>query len=93
MTHYQKLATLLFRVIGVIILAVGVFMVLFAIGAAVLVDRRTGIAIGTIYGPPFLLFGGVFFGLSRKLAGWVCHDFEKTGEDGREKAQKAQEEG
>lgn len=77
MTHYQKLATLLFRVIGVIILAVGAFMVLFAIGAAVLVDRRTGIAIGTIYGPPFLLFGGVFFGLSKRLAGWVCHDFEK----------------
>lgn len=85
MTHYQKLATLLFRVIGVIILAVGVFMVLFAIGAAVLVDRRTGIAIGTIYGPPFLLFGGVFFGLSRKLAGWVCHDFSDTEKVDEEK--------
>lgn len=68
---------MLFRLVGVIIFAIGVFMVIFAIGTAVLVDKRMGIAIGTIYGPPCLLFGGLFFLLSRRLAKWVCFDFEK----------------
>jgi hypothetical protein len=76
MTHYQKLATLLFRVIGVFILAVGVVMLIFAGGAAMLIDRRMGLAIGTIYGPPFLIFGWALFALSKKLASWVCSDFE-----------------
>lgn len=77
MTHYQKLATVIFRVIAMVIVAVGVFMVIFAVGAGMMVDRRMGLAIGAIYGPPFLIFGGIFFYASRKLAEWVCHDFDK----------------
>ena len=80
MTHYQKLATLLFRVIGVIILSIGVVMLIFAAGAALLVDPRMGMAIGAIYGPPCLIFGWVFFGLSKKLAVWICYDFDKSDE-------------
>jgi hypothetical protein len=80
MTHYQKLATLLLRVIGVIILAVGVVALIFAAGAALLIDPRAGLAIGVIYGPPCLIFGYAFFALSKKLASWVCSDFEKTDE-------------
>jgi uncharacterized membrane protein len=77
MTHYQKLATLVFRILAALILAVGVFMMIFAVGAGMMIDRRMGIAIGAVYGPPFLIFGGVFFYASRKLAEWVCYDFEK----------------
>lgn len=84
MTHYQKLVTLIFRVIGTIIIAIGVLMIIFAFGAAMLIDRRTGIAIGTIYGPPCLILGGAFWGLSKKIAGWICHDF-----DGPEKVEVA----
>lgn len=80
MKHYQKLGTLLFRVIGVLILSIGVIMSIFATGIALLIDPRQGMAIGAIYGPPFLIFGWVFFGLSKKLAVWICYDFDKTDE-------------
>lgn len=85
MTHYQKLATVIFRVIAMVIIAIGVFMLIFAVGAGMMVDRRMGLAIGAIYGPPFLIFGGVFFYASRKFAEWVCYDFDKeTKEDSHE---------
>lgn len=92
MTHYQKLATLIFRVIGVIILSVGVIMLILALGAALLVDPRMGIAIAAFYGPPCLIFGWAVFSLSAKLAGWVCHDFDGTDEGSHEEAQKTHEE-
>jgi hypothetical protein len=77
MTHYQKLATLLFRVIGVIILAIGVVMLIFAAVVGLLIDPRAGFALGITYGPPCFIFGWAFFALSKKLASWVCADFEK----------------
>lgn len=77
MTHYQKLATLLFRVIGAALLTLGVFMAIFAVGTGIASETRIGLLLGTLYALPFLLFGGLFFGLGKKLGGWVCYDFEK----------------
>jgi len=87
MTHYQKLATLFFRVIGAALLTLGVFMGIFAIGAGVAAETRVGLLLGTLYALPCLVFGGLFFVLSKKLGGWVCYDFE---EDSRKEAQEAQ---
>jgi hypothetical protein len=77
MTHYQKLAILLFRVIGAALLTLGVFMAIFAIGTGVASETRIGLLLGTLYALPFMIFGSFFFGLSKKLGRWVCYDFEK----------------
>jgi hypothetical protein len=81
MTHYQKLATLLFRVIGSALLTIGIFMGIFALGTGLASDPRVGIIVGSLYSLPCLIFGAAFFFLSRKLAQWVCFDFEKGEEE------------
>lgn len=78
MTHYQKLAALIFRVIATLMLAIGLLALVFGLGAFLLIDRRMGVAIGVIYGPPFLLLGWGLYSLSIKLARWVCDGFEKA---------------
>ena len=68
---------MLFRVVGAALLTIGIFMGLFAIGTGLSGEVRVGILVGSLYSLPCLLFGGLFFVLSRRLAKWVCFDFEK----------------
>ena len=75
MTHYQKLAIMIFRVIGLFFLFFGGITVVYAL-IFTLVEIR--IAVNAIfYALPAIIFAIIFFSLSRKLASWVCFDFDK----------------
>ena len=76
MTHYQKLATMIFRIIGTVFLVFGVMtslLVLFFIFA----EPRMALPIAISYSLPTIVLGIVFFSFSRLLSGWVCFDFDK----------------
>ena len=84
MTHYQKLVTAAFRIIGVFFLVaaaltfpVALFFSLFGIFA----HQRGGLEIALplfiFYTLPTVIIGLVFFKLSRKLAKKVCFDFDE----------------
>ena len=72
MTHYQKLATMIFRIIGVIEIAIG--LVLWIPSALISSFRPIYIL---FYVLPFLVLGFTFFVFSRQLARRVCFDFDK----------------
>ena len=87
MTHYQKLATLIFRITGVFLLvlsaisfAIALFFIVFgavAIGFGSGGGLEIGVPLLLIYTLPTALIGIVFFKLSVKLALKVCFDLDE----------------
>ena len=67
---------MIFRTIGVFFLALGIVAAIIALVFA-LDHIGTTIIIAAVYVLPLNLLGAFFFVLSKKLARWVCHDFEK----------------
>lgn len=76
MTHYQKLSTMIFRIIGVVFLVFGGIAALLAL-LFIFGEMRMAIWIALFYSLPTIVFGILFFSLSGKLAKWVCFDFDK----------------
>ena len=82
MTHYQKLATLIFRIVGVFFLVLAslsfAVALLFSISA---IFARGGLEVGLplfiFYSIPTTIIGVVFFKLSKKFAIKVCFDFDE----------------
>lgn len=84
MTHYQKLATAAFRIIGVFFLVPAALTFLVALSfflSGIFTGQRGGFEIGVplfvVYTIPATIIGLVFFKLSRKLARKVCFDFDE----------------
>jgi hypothetical protein len=75
MTHYEKLATMIFRIIGII--EIGIGLVLWIPSAII---PGFNVLRVVFYVLPFLAIGFVFFAFSRPLAKRVCFDFDKFDE-------------
>lgn len=80
MTHYQKLTTMIFRIIGAVFLVLAAIS--FAVALLFLVSglfTRGGLQIAfplfVIYTIPTSMIGGIFFKFSKKFAEKVCFDF------------------
>ena len=80
MTRYQKLATMIFRIIGAFLLIVGVLTAIIGFAASIFIVPQVGVWIGIFYSLPFTIFGILFFAFSRNLARWVCFDFDRFSE-------------
>ena len=87
MTHYQKLATMIFRIVGAFFLVLGAVMALVSLAITFLFKfssygnlSSTSVFMGNFCCLPAIIFGILFFGLSRILAKWVCFDFYKFNE-------------
>jgi hypothetical protein len=86
MTHYQKLATMIFRIIGVFFLVLAALSaaatLLFVIAGSLAMafgDRGSGIQIALlflIYAIPTSIIGYTFFKLSPYLAIKVCRNLQ-----------------
>ena len=79
MTHYQKLATIAFRIIGTFFLVFGAIAAIIAL-IFIVGGETWAVAVALFYSIPSIVFGIVFFSLSRRLAKWVCFDFDKFNE-------------
>jgi hypothetical protein len=83
MTHYQKLATMIFRVLGLLFIIAGVLAALISIGSLIIVYQFSFIIYMiyvNLYWLPLMTLGMFLFILSRKLAKWICFDFDKFDE-------------
>ena len=67
---------MVFRVIGLFLMTMGVAGALVVL-LATLAEARTALLIAALYVLPHLVLGVFFFASSKKLARWVCYDFEK----------------
>ena len=81
MTHYQKLATMIFRIVGLFFLVLALISFVIALIFILLGTFANG---GIEMAFPLIIYfiltsiiGGVFFKLSKKLAGKVCFDFNE----------------
>lgn len=79
MTHYEKLATMLFRLIGTFFL---IFGGISALAALIFIsgEPRMAFWIALFYSLPTIIFGITFCSLGKKLAKWICFDFDKFNE-------------
>lgn len=82
MNHYQKLATMIFRIIGAFLILFGILLVLmpFALsilGHLILFGYFTPTA---VFGILLLILGIVLFASSKFLAKIICFDFDKSNE-------------
>jgi hypothetical protein len=77
MTHYQKLATLLFRSVAVVCMLIGVYFGLVGLGMSLL-SPLTFVPLLSLFNslPPIVL-GIVLFSLSKLLARFICNDFDE----------------
>ncbi len=73
MTHYKKLATMIFRIVGTLLVVVGAVAALFSLP---FIYSGLGVLIAVIALAP-LTTGIVCFGLSTRLAALVCKDFDE----------------
>ena len=81
MTHYQKLATMIFRIIGLFFLVLALISFVIALVFILMGIFANG---GLQMAFPFVIYsiltsiiGGVFFKFSKKLANKVCFDFNE----------------
>ncbi len=78
MTHYQKLATMIFRTIGLLLVLAGTVT---AIIATVLFTMFTssimGVFVGVVYSVPLLTAGIGLHQFARGLSRLVCFDFDR----------------
>lgn len=77
MTHYQKLATMIFRIIGLIIIIGGSVSWIQTFFFAPKIINASLVLFAVL---PYLIVGMVLFVLSRFLARWICLDFDKFNE-------------
>lgn len=80
MTHYEKLATVIFRILGVLLLVIGIFIGVIALLAIAVSRSLEPLVFVIFYTVPMLILGVLFFATSRKLAKRVCFDFDKFNE-------------
>ena len=79
MTHYQKLAIMIFRLFGALCMFLGAL-----VGLAYPITQylfyglywELYLRFASFYTFPFLIFGFVLFIASRPLGRWICFDFE-----------------
>ena len=77
MTHYQKLATLLFRSVAVLLMLVGLVAGLLGLLISMISPIGiAGVAFALFYSLPTMVLGIALFSLSRILARFVCNDFD-----------------
>lgn len=77
MTHYQKLATMIFRIIGLILIAASFILWI----PAFLLNLSRVNPFFTLFSMlPYLVLGILLFILSKFLAKWICFDFDKFNE-------------
>lgn len=80
MTHYEKPATMIFRIFGAILLIVGILITFLALILG-LTEPYFPVAPWVIfYSIPLTVLGILLFSGSRKLAKWICFDFNKLNE-------------
>lgn len=77
MTHYQKIATLIFRIIAVLAMLWGLISWLIVAVTTFFVAHTTFLPSGFIVPGLYLVSGIIMFSLSRFLAAWVCLDFDE----------------
>jgi hypothetical protein len=77
MTHYQKLATMLFRVIGAVLMLTGVatLAVFLVVGVFFPPMYSMTLPFTLFYSLPLVLLGILFFASSMALARWVTVGF------------------
>lgn len=80
MTHYEKLATMIFRIIGIFFLVLAVFLLILS-SIFLLIgifresdDLRIGLGILINYAFPTIVTGFLIFKVSGKLAKKACFD-------------------
>ena len=80
MTHYQKLATMIFRILGLFFLTLGFLFAIISIVALILV-YSFNFVIYIVYANfnwlPLMLLGMFLFSTSRSLAKGICFDFDR----------------
>ncbi len=79
MTHYQKLATMLFRIVGVFFLVVAILTAVGGYALSMFWIREAGFLIAITYALPCTIIGILFCSLGRRLSMWVCFDFDRWG--------------
>lgn len=84
MTHYEKLATMIFRIFGAFLLVLSAisFILALCFGIFAIFDSygkgsNGAILLFVVYTVPTGIFGFIFFKLSRFLAKFVCYDFDE----------------
>jgi len=70
---------MIFRIIGAFFLVFGGIAALIAL-IFTFGEMRISFGIAVFYALPTIIFGILFFSLSRILAKWVCFDFDKFNE-------------
>lgn len=75
MTHYQKLATIIFRSVAVILMLLGAVAGLYGLAVS-LAAGFVGFLISWSFSLPTIVFGIVLFGISTWLSRLVCKDFD-----------------
>lgn len=81
MTHYQKLALLIFRIIGTVFFIFATVAALLSLTAPLFGYQAGTILLFLIfYSLPLSIFGAVFWLTSRKLVQLVCHDLDNFDE-------------
>lgn len=71
MTHYQKIAALIFRVIGTVVLVITLLLLILSLLASTPSINSSVVFITFL---PYLIVSAVLFGFSRILAKFVCYD-------------------
>ncbi|MGI8467703.1 MAG: hypothetical protein ACR2N3_04555 [Pyrinomonadaceae bacterium] len=81
MRHYQKLTTMIFRIIGVLAMFIGVVSwIVISITMFLITSNNVtnNVVLVTFVAPTLYLVGGIImFSLSRILAIWICLDFDE----------------
>ena len=77
MTHYQKIATIIFRVIGVTVLIITLLLMILSF--LISLPSMNSVMVFITFSP-HLIVAIVSFALSRFLAKLVCFDFDKSDE-------------
>lgn len=87
MTHYQKLATMIFRIVGVLLITVSLILFIQAALSVRLVPQFQNLLLSAnLSYLPYLIYlvyliaGMILFSSARFLAIWVCLDFDKFNE-------------
>ena len=76
MTHYQKLATMIFRILGIVTLVSGLILIIMRF---VYLPSGSLLMVFVIF-LPYLIGGLLSFALSQFLAKVVCYDLDKFDE-------------
>jgi len=81
MTHYQKLAALIFRSIGCSFFVLAITAALFCFTAPLFgVQAKMIVLYLLFYSLPLAIFGSVFWILSKRLAKFVCSGLDNDND-------------